>query len=573
MPRLPVLGPALRLVLITCLLGLPFGAAFAQEGDLRFEDKGKNGKDGGKDGGNEDDGTEPGEDLGDKHVSFADQVNAAIKKGVLWLKWRPYLTKADPNAPTWIKKKSGDQLPEWGVFGYDGGRYKQLTAPPRRLGQQHDFEFAHWGLVKGKRIYGGGKGPVYRHPAGPTALALYTLLKCGVDPEDPIITMGFNWLRQNHKVHRTLDGRNGNNNLSIYHWRLMQPATSYELSAMILALTAKYDQYKKTSKSRSASRKGKLKIKNKDDKDWLQKMVDALIARRGQPGGQGGVGWRYNHPRFRMSAGRQNTTFGENAKPSHGGNEDLSSTQLAALALFSAQRFGIKVPTQVWFDVIKYTLAQQEEDGPEVERHVPGYHDSRYGGPPKDKARGFMYIKGSNDGSEGKATGSMTACGLANLLIAREAIAQNKKARKQLMEGGKLKEIDRAIWDGRAWLARNWSSFRNPHSSYGYHIYYLYCVERAMDILGKRLVGKHLWYPEGAKSILANQHKRIVVKYLPKGKTRKAEGVWWETGATHEPYDVLDTCFALLFLKRATKGMVPGGPVVTGGEGEAANNR
>ena len=31
--------------------------------------------------------------------------------------------------------------------------------------------------------------------------------------------------------------------------------------------------------------------------------------------------------------------------------------------------------------------------------------------------------------------------------------------------------------------------------------------------------------------------------------------MFWNTNATHDPKDVLDTCFALLFLKRATRGM------------------
>ena len=63
-------------------------------------------------------------------------------------------------------------------------------------------------------------------------------------------------------------------------------------------------------------------------------------------------------------------------------------------------------------------------------------------------------------------------------------IAKDKKARKAFMEGGMLKKVDQAIYDGLAWLDRNWSSFSNPRSRYGYHIYYLYCMERAMDILG-----------------------------------------------------------------------------------------
>jgi hypothetical protein len=250
----------------------------------------------------------------------------------------------------------------------------------------------------------------------------------------------------------------------------------------------------------------------------------------------------------------------------------MSSTQLAALALFSAQRFGVKVPVQIWQDIVEFTLSHQEEDGPEHKRHVPGYVPDRYG-PNEfiDHARGFMYIKGSPDRSEGKATGSMTACGVANLLIAREMIAQDKKVREDFVNSGMLKKVDTAIYDGLAWLDRNWSSFSNPKSQYGYHIYYLYCVERTMDLLDKRLLGRRLWYPEGAKEILARQ-KPLRVKVPGKRGEEEADGVFWNTDATHDPKDVLDTCFALLYLKRATKGMLPG-PVVTGGSGGASESR
>lgn len=473
-------------------------------------------------------GPEEGDDLGDQNVPFHEQVNQAIEQGVNWLRANP----------KW-KFDMGKKLPAY-----------------------------HWGLVVGSRIYGGGTGPTYKHPAGPTALALYTLLKCGVDPKDHEITKGFNWLREQHRITEKYDGTDGQG----FSWDHTQAGSSYEISVMILALTAKYDAYKKTS----ASRKKKLKIKNRDDREWLIKMVNGLIERRGMPAESPDkkdmLGWRYNAPVLSLgSGGGRRGGGGRTWKrqvrvPPHA-NQDLSSTQLAAMALFSAARFGVKVPTAVWEDILAYTLDHQEPDGPEHERHMPGFVSDRYGGKPKDRARGFVYIKGSNDGSEGIATGSMTACGIANLLIAREMIAKDKKGRKRLMDSGKLKEIDQSIHDGLAWLDRNWSAFTNPHSKYGYHIYYLYCVERAMDILGKRLIGKRLWYPAGAKEILARKKPVKVKIYDKKGRPRTAEGVFWNTNATHEPKDVLDTCFALLYLKRATRGMGP--PVaVTGGDHE-----
>jgi hypothetical protein len=45
---------------------------------------------------------------------------------------------------------------------------------------------------------------------------------------------------------------------------------------------------------------------------------------------------------------------------------------------------------------------------------------------------------------------------------------------------------------------------------------------------------------------------------------RQDEAGFWNDGSGHEPRDVLGTCFALLFLSRATRGGIPF-PVVTGG--------
>jgi hypothetical protein len=462
----------------------------------------------GKKEGEEPEEDEKGADLGEA-VSFMDQVNEAIELGVLWLKQKPALFE--------IKKGP----------------------------------VAHWGLVKGSRNYGGGDGPQYRHPAGPTALALYTLLKCGVDPKDEVIEKGFTWLKELHVATMKWDGLDGKGGM----WRLTDCVSSYELSVMILALTAKYDKYKKSSASKSAQKKGKLKIRNGDDKKWLIELVERLVLARGQPeptGGDGNRGWRYNLQNIKVGNVQRNVGV-----PPHS-NQDLSSTQLATLALYSATRFGLKIKPEIWLDIITFSLDQQEETGPVVERFVGS---SNYAGP-KDKARGFAYIKGSPDGSEGIATGAMTGCGVVNLLVAREVLQQSKKGLAALKASGLESKIEKGIWDGLAWLNHNWSDFENKNSKTGYHIYYLYALERAMDIINKRLVGKHLWYEEGAKALLARKQTHMYEVKI-KRNTELMRSFFWNTQATHEPQDVLDTCFALLFLKRATRDMIPGG-VVTG---------
>ncbi len=517
MPRLLHRLPFLLGLTILAFLfafALPAGidgssVAFAEEEDADDED------------GEDEEKREKGSNLGEAGVPFLEQVNRAIEKGTIWLK----------NKPVFFPLRKGDA--------------------------------AHWGLIKGSKLYGGGTGPAYRHPAGPTALALYTLLKCGVSPKDPVIVKGFNWLKQVHKITPKYDGVEGQG----FEWAHIEAVSSYELSVMILAYTAKYDTYKKTSASRAASRKKKkkLKIRDREEREFVIAMVEALVERRGMPEEaptpEGSRGWRYNMPIVKKSGGNRNWTRGKHRSPPHA-NQDLSSTQLACLALFSAHRFGFKVDMKIWQQIIEFTLEHQEPDGPEHERHDPVYKDGKYA-KPMDKARGFMYIKGSSDGSEGVATGSMSACGITNLLIAREVLEKDSKGKKLLKKNpGLLKKIENGIWDGLAWLDRNWSPFTNKNSKYGYHIYYLYALERAMDILNKKLCGTHLWYEEGAKAILGRQ-KAHMLEVKIKKNTELRETVYWMTKSTHEPKDVLDTCFALLFLKRATKGLVPGG-VVTG---------
>ena len=99
-----------------------------------------------------------------------------------------------------------------------------------------------------------------------------------------------------------------------------------------------------------AARAGRLKVKDPADLEWLNTMVAALVERRGVPKpAKGGAadkpedrrGWRYNVPEHTMSAGRTKQTR-QAMMRAPAGNQDLSSTQLATLALFSANRFGVR---------------------------------------------------------------------------------------------------------------------------------------------------------------------------------------------------------------------------------------
>jgi hypothetical protein len=71
--------------------------------------------------------------------------------------------------------------------------------------------------------------------------------------------------------------------------------------------------------------------------------------------------------------------------------------------------------------------------------------------------------------------------------------------------------------------------------------YHLYSLERAARVLGLSAVEGRAWYADGARWILAHQ---------------AADGSWAdEAGPVPDPasYRVADTCFAILFLARATR--------------------
>ena len=99
----------------------------------------------------------------------------------------------------------------------------------------------------------------------------------------------------------------------------------------------------------------------------------------------------------------------------------------------------------------------------------------------------------------------------------------------------------------------NWSPHANPRKASGniYHLYWLYSVERAMDLVGHQKIGTHLWYSEMGQFLI----------------NRQLEDGAWDTHSGLDPRKVLDTSFALLFLKKATQGQIPF-PSVTGGTDE-----
>ncbi len=205
------------------------------------------------------------------------------------------------------------------------------------------------------------------------------------------------------------------------------------------------------------------------------------------------------------------------------GNVDLSNTQYAAIALRTAANKGFKIPPSVWLGLKEYAQRCQER---RASKNSP---TSIIGSEPL----GFSYRQG------GKATGSMTTAGLAVMAICREQM------RKQ-------KSITQSIESGLSWMVANFSQTCNPsshkkfapHSSGNHLHYFLYGVERVGGLLDLNLLGPYDWYRKGAIFLV---------------DTQTPEGQWGNPD---------QTCFALLFLSRATRKSA-GGPT-TGSTGVIA---
>jgi hypothetical protein len=107
------------------------------------------------------------------------------------------------------------------------------------------------------------------------------------------------------------------------------------------------------------------------------------------------------------------------------------------------------------------------------------------------------------------------------------------------------------VLSGIAWLAHNFSPTGNPFvdkvvgNSYSLipdgamFYYYLYAVERTGLLFGTEKFGAREWYPEGANVLLKIQQ--------PDGS--------WPAADTHRNA-VWDTCFSILFLRRATRPLM-----------------
>jgi hypothetical protein len=182
---------------------------------------------------------------------------------------------------------------------------------------------------------------------------------------------------------------------------------------------------------------------------------------------------------------------------------DNSNTQFALLALWVAQRHGVPAQRSMRMIVRRYQTCQNRDGS-------WGY--------------GFCFAGGLQERP------AMTCVGLLGLAVG-QGIAQSGRAGNGLQPS----DLDR-IRAGFAALSRHVGqpsgTWRNQPLK---DLYFLWSVERVAVLYSLTTIGEHDWYRWGAEMLVANQQKRG----------------FWTGGGYPGSSSTVDTCLALLFLKRA----------------------
>jgi hypothetical protein len=341
------------------------------------------------------------------------------------------------------------------------------------------------------------RGNASKRPGGGGRLALVvlTLLKAGEDPRDPLMQKLISRLRRS-VMRRTYDCAVGIMAIEA----LYAPANEREL--MISGRIKEPVVRRPTDEDRET-----LQIWT----DQLRKNIDTRV--------DSGYIQRWNY----TAAARF----------------DNSNTQYAMLGLYTASLCGVHIPATVWFASANHWLSVQSGPrkgpaGAAVGLDLTSYKEAKESAARKRRTvtrasavqpRGWGYTGKSVRGT----SGSMTTAGITGLVICEAALRASKKGTNKLRN-----RMNFAIRAGFAWLARNFSVTQNPGGNARWHYYYLYGLERACEINGTKLLNGRRWYFEGAELLMQQQSK---------------DGAW---------KDIEDTCFAILFLKKAAP------PVTTG---------
>lgn len=175
---------------------------------------------------------------------------------------------------------------------------------------------------------------------------------------------------------------------------------------------------------------------------------------------------------------------------------DNSNTQYAVLGLRACEEANVRIPPETWTRALDWWTRSQRDDG------------------------GWNYDTGMET-----SYASMTEGGLGSIAIAAHFLNRDWKGEPAAKKGAdRVNGFD--VKENR--IPR--------HQGNAYHFYHLYALERAGVLTGQDAFGGREWYGEGAAFLVG---------------TQRPDGAW-KSGSDFDDL-VQDTCFAILFLKRATQ--------------------
>jgi hypothetical protein len=197
---------------------------------------------------------------------------------------------------------------------------------------------------------------------------------------------------------------------------------------------------------------------------------------------------------------------------------DNSNSQYASLGLRACHDANIKLPMECLSLARKWWVEAQFPD--EGDSAKAGKNAVSSGGD-TPRIQGWNYQKPGEGEGGGKPTHPMTAGAVGATVIYEYLMGHDFKK-------------DGVTRAGVNWLGKNFTVNEN--------LYYMYALERAGMLYDTVKFGDHDWYMEGAKLIVHAQ---------------KPDGSWGNKQDKPEE-NTWDTCFAILFLKKATRGVATG---------------
>jgi hypothetical protein len=198
-----------------------------------------------------------------------------------------------------------------------------------------------------------------------------------------------------------------------------------------------------------------------------------------------------------------------------GASGDNSNSQYASLGLRACYDANITIPLEVCHLARRWWIESQGAD--EADAKV-GKDAVGTGPGVTPKVQGWNYTK---VGAEGKGPYHAMTAGAVGAVVIFEYLL------------GKDWKKDNITNAGVNWLGK--------HFAVNDNLYYMYALERAGMLYGTEKFGEHDWYLEGAKRIV---------------HTQKDDGSWGANAV--EEKNTVSTCFAILFLKKATRAIATG---------------